>query len=76
MLGLLPAVGATVEGTVSVAQAAAIVATATLLCAVAASGSLMLARMTEDRALLEASEEVDEVGLTEDEAQELLGGGG
>ena len=47
-----------------------------LLCAGSAAGSLALARMTEDRALLEASEEVAEVGLTGDEAQELLGGRG
>ena len=47
-----------------------------LLTAVSATGSLALARMAEDRALLEASEDVAEVGLTEGEAQELLGGRG
>ncbi len=47
-----------------------------LLSAVSASGSLALARMTEDRALLEASEDVAEVRFTEGEAQELLGGSG
>ncbi len=47
-----------------------------LLSAVSASGSLMLARMAEDRELLDASEDVAEVGLTGDEAQELLGGRG
>ena len=47
-----------------------------LLCAVSASGSLMLARMAEDRELLDASADVVEVGLTEGEAQELLGGRG
>jgi hypothetical protein len=36
----------------------------------------MLARMTEDRELLDASADVAEVGLTGDEAQELLGSGG
>ena len=41
-----------------------------------AAGSLALARMAEDRELLDASADVDEAGLTEDEAQELLGGGG
>jgi hypothetical protein len=46
----------------------------TLLSAVSASGSLMLARMVEDRELLEASEDVAEVGLAQGEAQELLGG--
>lgn len=39
-----------------------------------AAGSLALARMAEDRELLEASADVDEVGLTEDEQRELLGG--
>ncbi len=39
-----------------------------------AAGSLALARMAENRELLEASEDVAEVGLTEGEVQELLGG--
>jgi len=39
-----------------------------------AAGSLALARTAEDRALLEASGDVAEVGLTEGEAQKLLGG--
>jgi hypothetical protein len=41
-----------------------------------AAGALALARRAEDRELLEASEDVGEVGLTEDDARELLGGGG
>ena len=41
-----------------------------------AAGSLALARMAEDRELLDASADVGEAGLTEDEARELLGGGG
>ena len=41
-----------------------------------AAGSLALARRAEDRALLEASGDVAEVGLSEVEARELLGGGG
>ena len=45
-----------------------------LLSAVSASGSLMLARRAEDRELLEAGKEVAEVGLTDGEAKELLGG--
>lgn len=44
--------------------------------ALAASGSLALARMAEDRELMAASEDVAEVGLTEEEARELLGGNG
>jgi apolipoprotein N-acyltransferase len=46
-----------------------------LLGAVSASVSLMLARKAEKRELLEASKDVAEVGLTENEAKELLGGG-
>jgi hypothetical protein len=45
-----------------------------LLSAVSATGSLMLARKAETRELLGASEDVAGVGLTEAEAQELLGG--
>ena len=56
--------------------AAAIIGTLTLLSAVSASGLLALARMAEDRELLDASAEVAEVGLTGGEAQELLGGRG
>ena len=43
--------------------------------AVAAAGSLALARVAEDRALLAASEELADVGLTEEESRELLGEG-
>jgi len=41
-----------------------------------AAGSLVLARMAEDHELLDASADVGDVGLTDDEARELLGGGG
>lgn len=44
--------------------------------AVAAAGSLALARMSEDRELLAAGDDVSEVGLTEDEARALLDGHG
>ncbi|HEV8358561.1 MAG TPA: hypothetical protein VGQ17_17545 [Gemmatimonadales bacterium] len=54
---------------------AAISGPLTLLSAVSASATLMLARMAEGRELLEASEDAAEVGLAEGEAQELLGGG-
>jgi len=40
-----------------------------------AAGSLALARRAEDRALLDASADVNEAGLTEAEVRELLGGG-
>ena len=45
-----------------------------LLSALSAWGSLMLARMGEDRESLEAIEDVAEVELAEGESQELLGG--
>ncbi len=41
-----------------------------------AAGSLALARMAEDRELLDAGTDVGEAGLTEDQAPERLGGGG
>ena len=78
MLGLFPAAMVAVglaSANVDVwLFTAVIIGPLSLLSAVSASGSLALARMTEDRALLEASEDVAEVGLTEGEAQELLGG--
>jgi hypothetical protein len=55
---------------------AALVGPCTFGGAVAASGSLALARMAEDRELLDASEDVADVGLTEEETRELLGGEG
>ena len=44
--------------------------------AACASGSLALARMAKGREGLGAGANVDEIGLTEDEARDLLGGGG
>jgi hypothetical protein len=41
--------------------------------AVAASGSLALARLSEDRALLAVSEDLADLGLTEEESREFLG---
>jgi len=75
LLGLMPA-AAVALGTASVALGAVIITAVTLLSAVSASGSLMLARMADDRELLDAGSEVAKVGLTEGEAQELLGGSG
>ncbi len=75
LLSLFPA-AVVASGAASLAQAALIIAPVTLLSAISASGSLMLARMAEDRDLLDASAEVAEVGLTGDEARELLGGSG
>jgi hypothetical protein len=47
----------------------------TLGSAGAASGSLALARMADDRAVRKASEDLAELGLTEAEKHELLGSG-
>ena len=47
----------------------------TLAGAGSAAGVLALARRAEERELLDASEDVAEVGLTEGEARDLLGGG-
>ena len=55
---------------------AALLGPLTLGGAAAAAGTLALARMSEDRALLDAGEDVADVGLTDQEARELLGGGG
>jgi hypothetical protein len=74
LLSLFPA-AVMARGAASVAQAALTIALVTLLSAVSASGSLMLARLGEDRELLDASAAVAEVGLTGAEAQELLGDG-
>jgi len=74
LLSLFPA-AVMAMGAASVAQAAVTIALVTLLSAVSAAGSLMLARLGEDRELLDASAAVAEVGLTRAEAQELLGGG-
>jgi hypothetical protein len=45
-----------------------------LLSAASAAGSLMLARIAEKRALLDGSEDLADVGLSEGEAREQLGG--
>lgn len=54
---------------------AVIVGPLALLSAGSAAGSLMLARKSEDRELLKASADVAEVGLSGDEARELLDSG-
>lgn len=55
---------------------AVIIGPFTLLSAVSASGSLALARMAEEREMLDAVPDLAGVGVTEGEAQELLGGRG
>jgi hypothetical protein len=59
-----------------IATVAVVVGTLTLLSAASAAGTLVLARRAEDRNLLEAGAEAAEVGLTQGEAKELLGGRG
>jgi hypothetical protein len=53
--------------------AAMLVVPRTLLAAVSASGSLALARMSEDRELLDAGSKVAEVRLTGEEERAMLG---
>jgi hypothetical protein len=55
---------------------AALIGPCTVGGAIAASGSLVLARRAEDQELLDAGHDVGEVGLTEREERELLGGEG
>jgi len=74
LLGLFPSLVAVSSGTASVAAAAGIVGTLTLLSAVSASGSLALARRAEEQALLDAGAEVAEVESAGGEAQTRLGG--
>ena len=54
-------------------RVATVVSAMGLLGAGSAAGSLALARKSDDRELLEAGEELADVGLTKEEAQELLG---
>ena len=69
------AVAGLVLGVVAMALGAGLVfvGITTLLSAVAGAGSLALARMAEERGLLDARTDVAEAGLTEHEARELLG---
>lgn len=69
LLVSVPVVGAGLGG----ATAAVAIGTITVLSGASAWGTLMLARMSEDRELLDAGDEVAEAGLTGDETQELLG---
>ena len=59
-----------------VATLAVMAGTLTVLSGASAAGTLMLARMGEDRRLLDAGDEVDRVGLSDAETKKLLGGDG
>jgi hypothetical protein len=76
LLGAGPVAVALNANTVSTLAAAVTMGFLSGLSAASAAGSLWLARGAEDHALLEASGDVAEVGLTEAEAKELLGNGG
>lgn len=75
LLGLFP-VALVASGAVSVVEAAAIAGAVTLLSSVSASGTLMLARMSEDRESTNTSGEAAGVGLSGGEARKLLGSKG
>ena len=81
LLSLVPAAMVTVglasfrEGALGLWQLTAVVSgPLALLGAASASGSLLLARRAEKRELLDAGADLPEVGLTEGEKRELLGG--
>jgi hypothetical protein len=77
LLGLIPFAIGDASGSMPVWQSVGlIVGFTTALCAVSATATLAIARMGEDRELLEASEDVADVGLSESERRKLLGGGG
>jgi hypothetical protein len=79
LLGLLPfgvlAVGTSGAGLPLWLLGVVTMGTTSLLGAASASATLALARMSEDRELLDAGADVAEVGLGAGEARELLGGG-
>lgn len=82
LLGLVPAAMVTVglatltRGGLGLWQLTAVLSgPLMLLSAASASGSLLLARMSEHRAELEAGEDVADAGLTDGDARELLGRG-
>jgi hypothetical protein len=77
MLGLIPFAIGEPTGDLPVWQAVGLVCGfTTVLCTVSATATLAIARMSEDRELLDASGDVSEVGLSESEARKLLGGRG
>lgn len=75
VLALVPGLGGLAEGTVTASQSAMVIGGVSLLSALSAAGSLVLARLGEDRRLVAAREEVSEIGLTPDETRKLLGSG-
>lgn len=75
LLTIAPGIGAVLEGTATVGLSVMVIAGVSLLSAVSAAGSLLVARVGEDRRLLSASDEVAEIELTTEEVRHLLGGG-
>jgi hypothetical protein len=77
MVGLLPAaldiLGLVPAGFALWPVTPTLVVPFTLGGAIVASGTLALARLTEDREVLQAGEGVADIGLTTEEARELLG---
>jgi drug/metabolite transporter (DMT)-like permease len=75
VLGLIPFALGTPNPSIPVWQLASIfVGGTTLLCTTSAVASLALAKRAEERESLGAGADVADVGLTEDEKKELLGG--
>jgi O-antigen/teichoic acid export membrane protein len=77
LLGVLGvAAGAGIEALPPWLRAAVVIGPTTLLGAISASGTLALARKGRPRELFDAGADVGEVGLTDAEKRELLGGRG
>jgi hypothetical protein len=75
VLGVIPFAIGSSSSSMPVWQLASIfVGSTTFLCTASAVASLALARRAEKRALLAAGERLADVGLTEDEKSQLLGG--
>jgi hypothetical protein len=74
LLGALAIAAGLASGVPLWLRAAVILGPVTLLSAISASGTLALARMGAKRELPDAGADVADVGLTESEKRELLGG--
>jgi hypothetical protein len=74
-IGILPFLLGDGGGSPMWPLAVVVIPTITLLSAASAAGSLALAQRAQGRDVLESGVKLDDVGLTEGEARELLGGG-
>ena len=75
LIGILPLLLGDRGGSPMWPLAIVVIPSITLLSAVSAAGSLALAQRAQKRESLESGARLDDVGLTEGEVRELLGGG-